>query len=44
MHEKIDLHQMYSTDATLVQKNANYSEIKGKDGKYRICPRIYNRN
>ena len=26
----------------MVQKAANYKEIRGKDGKYLICPRICN--
>lgn len=26
----------------MVQKAANYKDIRGKGGKYLICPRIYN--
>ena len=26
----------------MVQKAANYQEIRGKGDKYLICPRIYN--
>lgn len=26
----------------MMQKAANYKDIRGKGGKYLICPRIYN--
>ena len=35
MHEKVDLQNLLMVN--MVQKSANYEEIKGKDGKYCVC-------
>ena len=39
MHEKVDLQNLLMVN--MVQKSANYEEIKGKDGKYCVCNPVY---
>ena len=39
MHEKVDLQILLMVN--MVQKSANYVEIKGKDGKYCVCNPVY---
>ena len=39
MHEKVDLQNLLMVN--MVQKSANYEEIKGKDGKYCVCNQVY---
>ena len=38
--KKLDIRHICSRQM-MVQKAANYKEIRGKGGKYLICPRIY---
>ena len=39
LDEKLDLHKF--AWGKMVQKSANEEEIKGKNGKYRICIPVY---
>ena len=42
LHETFDLHQIYLVQIWCKKKKCKLRCNKGEDGKYRICPQIYN--